>query len=363
MTGIHSARIEKIRDALDGAKLDGALFLVQEGLGWEDCFYLSGFRGSSAALLITEKESVLLTDGRYITQARAQTRCDVIDQGKRAILDALSSIMEKRGVKTVGIVPRKMLYSSIQGLTGSGAAPADFSSHMTKLRRSKEPCEIDFIRRAAGIASRSLEETVEQTEEGVTESGLAAMLEYRIRMSGEEPWGEHGFIVASGENSALPHAVPGPRSINSGEWAVVDYGVRTGGYVCDLTRILSFGSLSPWMTSIHDILAEAREAALNVLSAGVPAAEVDRAARNVIEASGYGEYFNHGLGHGIGLELHEPPVLSFRSLDILTEGDVVTVEPGIYVPGKGGARIEDDYLITPSGYEHVGSFLPTLLRC
>ena len=228
----------------------------------------------------------------------------------------------------------------------------DASDVLPLLRRKKDAGEIALIRKAADCARDAYRKVLSRVREGMTELEFSAALEYEIRCCGAEGgWGDHGFIVASGPRSALPHGMATDKPLAKGDWVTVDYGARVEGYVSDITRNFAIGEPPSRVREIEDVLLRAHEAAAGAIRAGVSGREVDLVARKVIQDAGYGECFIHGLGHAIGLEVHESPRLSPISADILQEGDVVTVEPGIYIEGFGGMRIEDDYLVTASGAE------------
>jgi Xaa-Pro aminopeptidase len=354
-------RLEKLREKMLDRGCDGILLFVVEGLGWQNCYYFSGFRGSSAALLITEGEKLLVTDGRYRLQASEQSDFEIVIQGRTPLLDVIKELLEKKGLKRVGIDGERLPVSVFRKITGPSSIE-DVSGLLSLIRRTKDACEREDIIRAARISCSALQKVAAQVKDPVAEKDISAALEYFIKMAGADGgWQDHDFIVASGWRSALPHGRAGERKIHPGEWATIDYGARFSGYVCDVTRNLFYGEIPEEWKKRHEILLEAQSIAAGKVSPGVPAADVDAAARRVIEEAGYGDYFIHGLGHGIGLDLHESPRLSPRSGDILQEGDVITIEPGIYIDGEGGMRIEDDYMVTSKGVECLTGMIPKTL--
>jgi Xaa-Pro aminopeptidase len=351
-------RLEKLREKMLDRGCDGMLLFVVEGLGWQNCYYFSGFRGSSAALLITEGEKLLVTDDRYRLQASEQSDFEIVIQGRTPLLDVIKELLEKKGLKRVGIDGERLPVSVFRKITGPSSIE-DVSGLLSLIRRTKDACEREDIIRAARISCSALQKVAAQVKDQVAEKDISAALEYFIKMAGADGgWQDHDFIVASGWRSALPHGRAGERKIHPGEWATIDYGARFSGYVCDVTRNLFFGEIPEEWKKRHEILLEAQSAAAEKVSPGVPAADVDAAARKVIEEAGYGDHFIHGLGHGIGLDLHESPRLAPRSGDILQEGDVITLEPGIYIEGEGGMRIEDDYMVTSKGIECLTGMIP-----
>ncbi|MDO9508005.1 MAG: aminopeptidase P family protein [Thermovirgaceae bacterium] len=353
-------RIESLRSRMRSANVDAAVVLVREGLNWETCFYLSGFRGSSCALALLPDDAFLVTDGRYLAQAAGQTHLRVIDQGAAPILDVLKNLLSgKAGIGNLGFQADRVTCDLLGSLKNIGGDLVDISVIFSGLRRNKDPLEVGDISKAAEISAAALTSSITKAGQIFTEKGFAARLEYEMKTAGAEGgWGAQEFIVASGPRSAFPHGVPTDRRVMPGENVTVDFGSRFNGYICDITRTLSLSEPPAWIVEAHDLLVEAQAAALPLLEPGRPTAEADRAARSVIERAGFKEAFTHSLGHGIGLDVHEAPVISSRSGESFAVGDVVTVEPGIYFPGKGGVRLEDDYHISDNGPVCLTSHLP-----
>ncbi|MGC9489831.1 MAG: M24 family metallopeptidase [Thermovirgaceae bacterium] len=356
--GTLGDRLEKLRAGLEKTGCDGIILFIIEGLGWQNVFYFSGFRGSSAALVVTPNDGILVTDDRYRLQASEQTPFEIVLQGKRGLCTVAREILEKKGLKRVGVDGRSLPFLTFSEIGGVWELK-DVSGLLAQLRRAKDPVERDNILNAARIAGAALEKAAGGTKPGVTEKDISAALEYFIKTGGADGgWQDHEFIVVSGPRSALPHGRAENRKIGPGEWATIDFGARFSGYVSDVTRNLFFGEIPEKWKRRHKILLEAQAAAKSRVSPGVRAAEVDAAARKLIEEAGYAKQFTHGLGHGIGLDLHEAPHLSPRSEDVLEEGDVITIEPGMYFDGEGGMRVEDDYLVTCKGTECLTSMIP-----
>ncbi len=357
---LHERRIESLRKRMRAANVDAAVVLAREGLNWETCFYLSGFRGSSCAMVITFEEAFLVTDGRYLAQAAEQTHLRVIDQGPVPIMEVLKNLLSGRsGSADLGFQADRVTCDLLGSLKDIGGDLIDISTIFSDLRRFKDHVEVSYISKAAEAAATALMSSIERSGKDFTEKDFAARLEYEIKKSGAEGgWGAQGFIVASGPRSALPHGVPTDRKVMPGELVTVDFGARFNGYICDITRTFSLGSPPAWAVDLHDLLVEAHAAAVPLLEPGRTTAEADRAARSIIEKAGFGDAFTHSLGHGIGLEVHEAPFLSFRSRETFVVGDVVTVEPGVYFPGKGGLRLEDDYHISENGPVCLTPHLP-----
>ncbi len=353
-------RVSRLREEMAIRKLDGVLLLDMERFGWENVFYLSGFRGSSAAVLITQDDAVLSTDGRYVAQASEQTPFRVLVQNKnQTLLDMVEEMIRRHDVSSCGFEGETLTYGTYKGLSGFPVEWIDANGMIPKLRRQKDPLEISIIVEAARIASEAYELMLRDVVPGMTELEIAKCLEgHIVSLGGEGGWPDHRFIVASGIRSALPHGTASTKKVERGEWVTLDFGASFGGYMSDLTRNFSLGEVSdPEFVHIHRVLEEAHTRGAEAIYPGRSGRDVDAVSRNIIVGAGYGDFFGHGLGHGLGVEIHESPRLSPRSVDILAPGDVVTVEPGIYLPSRGGLRLEDDYLVTETGCRRLSQGL------
>ncbi|NLL35978.1 MAG: aminopeptidase P family protein [Fretibacterium sp.] len=349
---VELRRLKEFRAAMKNKGMDAFVLFVLEGFNSEGCRYLSGFSGSSAALLIDECRAVLVTDGRYRTQAPAQSPFEVVIQSELPLpLYLAKAVRETEHWHKVGFEAEKVshaLYETV--LRPSGAEWVDASALIASLRRSKDETEAEAIRKAAVIARQAYDKTLERVRPGMTEAEFESLLLYEIKnLGGERGWPHNDFIIASGLRGAMCHGRATQKPFELGEVVTVDYGATLGGYMSDITRNFALGQPDPRALEIDEILVRAHQAAAEALRPGLSGKEADAIARKVIADAGYGENFIHGLGHGLGLEIHEAPRLSLISKDVLQVGDVVTVEPGIYIEGWGGLRIEDDYLITEDG--------------
>ena len=342
-------RVEGVREALRLHDVEALVLFVFEGSNWESVYYLTGFRGSSAAAVVTEKDAFLVTDGRYLSQARQQSPFVIVPQGQRKIHEAVGELLTSAGVTRAGFEGEKVSFSFYRKLLDIPLRWHDESAILPRGRRSKDLLERQFVEKAASIAGEAFRRLLSLVAPGMTERRVAALLEFAMKDLGAEGgWGDE-FIVASGSRSALPHGRASDRMLQGGEWVTVDFGTRYGGYVCDITRNFSLGPPDPWARDVHALLLEAQRAGAQVLRSGVSGREADAAARRVLEEAGYGSAFSHGLGHGFGLQVHEAPRLSYLSEDVLAVGDLVTVEPGVYFEERGGLRVEDDYWVTELG--------------
>lgn len=265
--------------------------------------------------------------------------------------------------KQIGVEPRQMRLLEFNYVK-AGAPAANFpdaSSALATLRLKKDPQEIEFMRRAVKIAQDGLEATLPQIKIGMTEREIAAELVIQLFKGGSDPELPFAPIVSAGPNAANPHASPSDRKLQAGDLLVVDWGATYKGYISDLTRTFAVGQVDAEWLKIHQIVQDANAAGRAAGKPGVPCANVDIAARAVVEASGYGKYFNHRTGHGIGMEGHEEPYVRGDNLQILEPGMAYTVEPGIYLPNRNGVRVEDNVVVTATGVE-VLSDMPREIR-
>jgi Xaa-Pro aminopeptidase len=331
--------------------LDAFVLFVFERQNTESCHYISGFRGSSAALLIDGKRETLVTDGRYQTQAAAQSPFALTVQMSVPLSEFIVRLVSENGYKTVGFESEKLSHSVVENVLKKARTDwKDASALIPLLRRTKDAMEADAIRRAGVIARKAYDTVLQEVKAGMTEVEFDSRVLYEIkREGGEKGWTHDDFIVVSGERGTMCHGRATGRAFSRADTVTLDYGVTVDGYMCDITRNVAVGEAQERALSISRILIEAHRGAAAVLRPGISGKEVDAVARKIIADAGYEKNFIHGLGHGLGLEIHEAPRLSYLSKDILKAGDVVTVEPGIYIEGWGGLRIEDDYLITENG--------------
>lgn len=318
----------------------------------ENRFYISGFRGSAGTVIVTLERALLVTDFRYEEQAAQQARgFEVVKHGPRMV-DTIAEILASAGVRRLGY-EKEGLNCKEYELFRDRLAPVEMvgtEGLIEALRAVKSATEIEAIRRAAGIAAAAYSEVLALIRPGVREADLALEFDYLMRKKGAEG-SAFETIVASGPRSSLPHARPGERTLQRGDLVVLDFGARVGGYCSDATRTVVIGRPDERQREIYELVLGAQEAALAALRAGLSGAEVDAVARDIIARAGHGEHFGHGLGHGVGIEVHEGPRLSSAGDQPLVAGNVVTVEPGVYLPGWGGVRIEDLVVVTEAGCE------------
>jgi Xaa-Pro aminopeptidase len=340
-------RRQTVASGLAEHKLDGLL------VSWgPNLRYLSGFTGSNALLLLTAGKSILFTDPRYAIQAGQESTCQVrISKGPLAA-DMVAAIGKMR-LKRVGYEPAMMscdAYQSLDAKMPAKTALVAVKGWIEELRTVKSPTEIARIRRSVETNSKAFEQGVARVKPGMKEQDLAAELEYRMRRLGaEKPSFE--TIVAGGERSALPHAQPTAARFKNGELIVVDMGALQEGYCSDMTRMLFLGTPNAMVKRTYKAVLEAQLAGIDAVRAGARTAAVDAAARKVLHGYGLDQAFVHSTGHGLGLEIHEPPRLGKRDKGRLKAGMAITIEPGVYIEGFGGIRIEDTVLVTDKGCE------------
>lgn len=345
-------RAEKLRASMKAEGADAFVVVADENTNWESLYYVSGFRGTSGAIIIYNDSAELILDSRYVGQGHIQSPYPITEQKCNLIEDIRNSLY-RHSVTHVLCEGAKTFHSTWNKLSAqnNGVKWFDGTSQMVTLRRTKDPKEVEFIKKAGYGASSAFLEALSNFKSGMTEKEFEALLNYSINKSGCEAGFE--MIVASGPRSAMPHGRASDKEIVLGEWVTVDFGARYMGYFCDITRNFSIGAPDEKAAEYHEILVNAHEKSADTICAGINGTDVHKTALDVLDSSGIGEYFTHGLGHGIGLEIHELPSLSSRSKDTLKAGDIVTVEPGVYIDGWGGLRLEDDYLVTETGSERL----------
>jgi Xaa-Pro aminopeptidase len=339
------ARRQTVASGLAERKLDALLIAFSPNLR-----YLTGFTGSNGNLLLMPDGAILFTDPRYQIQAGQETTCHLKIAKGPLVLDIAIALKRLR-LRRIGYEPARMtcdLFESLQGRLPMKASMTAVSGWIEQMRTIKSAAEMERIRRSVETNSRAFEETVARVCPGMKEQDLAAELEYSMRRLGaEKPSFE--TIVAAGARGALPHAQPTAATLKQGSLVVVDMGAFQEGYASDMTRMLFLGSPSTKVKRTYRAVLEAQLAAIDAVRAGVSTAQVDRQARRVLKGYGLDQAFVHSTGHGLGLEIHEPPRIGKRDKGRLAAGMAITIEPGVYLEGFGGIRIEDTVEVTESG--------------
>ncbi len=352
----YESRRKKLLRVLRKQKVDAILVTAETNVTW-----LTGFTGDSTWLLLTRTNGILLSDTRYTTQIANECSGQALDVQIRdagsTMLKTVEKVLKKAKVKNLGFESDSVSHAQWSGISNAAENTELVSTTgvVENLRAIKDKQEIADIRLAVKLAERGMATLKAGLTAEMTEVQVAHDLEHAMRSFGAT---RAGFdpIVAVGPNAALPHAHPGSRTIGESPVLLVDWGAETvSGNRSDLTRVLFTGTVSPKVEAVYGVVLKAQLAAIEAIRPGVACKDVDAVARGIIAKAGYDKYFGHGLGHGFGLQIHEQPRLSPISKQVLEPGMVVTVEPGIYLPGRFGIRIEDDILVTKDGFEVLSS--------
>ncbi|CAN5126863.1 aminopeptidase P family protein [soil metagenome] len=361
MTSVRADRLEAL---VCEAELDAVIVgdLVRPGDSGPDASadirWLTGFTGTSGLALVGPDRREFMTDFRYVERAASE----VFEGFERRILEGrLLREVARRLEGRVGFDDETTSVASLRKLTeelADGVELVSVRGLLTRLRRRKDADEIDRIAEASRLADEVFEWIAETGLTGRTERNVATAAEARMRELGAEP--AFPMIVAGGPNGAQPHAEPGSREIEPGELVVVDMGARLDGYCSDGTRTFASGEPGDDAREIYELVLRSQQQSLDAIRPGISGADADAVSREVITEAGHGDHYGHGLGHGVGLEVHEAPRLGKTSEDVLEAGDVVTVEPGIYLSGRFGVRIEDLVAIEDSGYRNLSGTPKTL---
>lgn len=324
-------------------------------LSEENRLYFTGFEASNGTLLVTRDGAAFITDSRYF-EAAEQTIPDAEVILQDQLYNQIQGLLRRFGSTEILVESSRLTVGELASLRTnlprySFNASTRLDTLCNALREVKADTEIECMQKAQDIAEAALKEVLPLIKPGVRERDIANELDYRMRKLGADGI-SFDTIVVSGENSSKPHGVPGEKEIAFGEFVTIDYGAIYRNYHSDCTRTFSVGQPSEKMVNVYETVRRAQQAGLDSIRPGMRAADLDKAARGVIDAAGYGEYFGHSTGHGVGVEIHETPYAGPKSEDILAEHTVVTCEPGIYLPGQFGVRIEDMVLVTADGHRN-----------
>ncbi len=345
---MSSKRLIAIRKIITDSEVD-ALMVTYPA----NCRYLSGFDGSSGLLLISDNQAYLVTDFRYLEQAEEQAGAFTVIRRQDDLYSGLSEIITQNGWHTIGFEAKHLLYDSYSEMSEKLKNRwVPLSDSVEQLRMIKNDAELDLMSKGAARLDQAFSYLLSLIKPGISERELSLELEiFLLRVGAEER--SFKFIVASGTRGALPHGSASGKIIKDRELVTFDFGAVFDGYATDMTRTVCLGRPDWLQSEIYELVKEAQAAAVTAVSPRKNTKEIDSVARDIIEKAGYGEYFGHGLGHGIGMETHEAPTLNQRSETKLEAGMVVTIEPGIYMPGRGGVRIEDMVQVTAVGVRRM----------
>lgn len=332
------------------ADFEGDAVIISES---KNRYYYSGFTGTEATLLLTSDESYIFTDSRYHIQAKEQAEdFTLVDSAKNSVADFINEKKlahvgfeeETTSVRAYNSLTQKLEKCTVKGI----------NQLIKNQRKIKDEQEIEYIKKAAEIADSAFLYILDEIKPEKTEKELALMLEFYMRKNGADGL-SFDTIFASGLRSAMPHGVASDKKIEKGDLVTIDFGCTYKGYCSDMTRTIAVGSISDERRKIYEIVLKAQLAAKDAIRQGALASEIDSIARGIISEAGYGKNFGHGLGHSLGLDIHEFPSLSPKSEETLASGMLITDEPGIYVEGLGGVRIEDLLLVTDDGCDNLTS--------
>lgn len=344
-------KVRKIQKLLAAEKLDALLFF-----GLPSIRYLCGFTGTDGILVVTKQESIFMTDSRYQKQASGQVCASKIVCYKNkfsAIVDELNlQLASQVGFDADSLTVAA--FNELSLLSSDAVSWKPLGQQLRSIRACKNSVELESLQQAADLNHAAFEEVLPRIKPGVSERSISLDLEFTLKKLGGE-CNAFDFIVASGERGALPHGVASDKLLQPGELVTIDFGTRVAGYHSDETVTLALGTVDGKLRQIFDIVLKAHDLALAAIRPGIDLRDLDAVARDYIDEQGYGDAFGHGLGHGVGLEIHEYPAVSPRAEEQVQEGMVITIEPGIYLPGIGGVRIEDTVVVTADGYRSLTS--------
>ncbi len=344
MDANYKKRNSVLREVLKHKGIDSILFFSRENIR-----YLCGFTGSSGTLLYRRGSRIFFTDSRYIEQAKKEVVKAKVLLANGGTAD-ICKYLNADGVRNLGVEAGGISYHNFLMLKNrlQGVRIKPLFDDLQDIRSIKDKSELQKIKSAVRIAEDALNEVIQLIRAGITELELAIELEYRMKLKGSESL-PFDIIVLFGSNSSLPHGRPGGRRLKKGDLILIDFGARSDGYCSDETVTFVFGGVNSEQSRVYNAVNDARRYAIESIRDGVKASEVDRVAREYLRKKGLGKYFGHGVGHGVGLAVHESPRLSHDSSTVLREGMVITVEPGVYIPGWGGVRIEDMVAVEKKG--------------
>lgn len=340
---------KRVQSLLEQLSIDAVL--ISNG---NNMRYVSGFTGATGYVYVSGKSHRVITDFRYTIQAELEAEgYDVITIGNGGYEEAINDLLRTEGINRLGFEGEEMLFANYHRLKEKLVVKelVPLGHEITRMRRIKTPKELEYIKQAEAIGDQVFSEILNFIKPGMTELEIAARIEYLLKIKGGQTV-SFPAIVASGINSSMPHAVPSNKKLEKGDFLTMDFGCIYEGYCSDMTRTIVIGKASDKHKEIYNTVLQAQQAALDFIKAGYKGKEIDKVARDIIYKAGYEGCFGHGLGHSVGLHIHENPRLSPMEEDIIEAGMTETVEPGIYIKGFGGVRIEDLVVVTENGCEN-----------
>ncbi len=349
-----SQRIERLIDLLLKRELPALLITHQPNI-----HYLTGYCAHDSYLLVCAKQNVFITDSRYIQEARENLRDVVVKQINKSVFESIAKIIKDLGIKKLGFESKNLVFlefETLKKILGKDVKLIPAYDLVESQRVIKDIGEVKKIKEAISLTSRTFKFLKSILKVGIREIDIAAQLEHFIKKNNAIS-ASFPLIIASGKNSAYPHASLTKKTIKKAEPILIDIGVDLEGYKSDLTRMFFLDKISLKIRRIYDIVLEAQNRAINQIKPGRPISQIDKAGREYIAQKGYGKFFGHNLGHGIGLEVHEAPPISSKNNDCVIPGMVFTIEPAIYLPGEFGIRLEDIVLVTNNGAEVLSGYI------
>lgn len=342
-------RTDKFRSLLNAKEYDATIIFNRTNIT-----YLSGYTGSETALFITQDKALFLADSRNTLQAKIEANdYEVIDIGRESLATAAAELVNKYGCKKVGIEAEVISLATYRNLKKTAdVSYEDVGKMLLDMRAVKDKSEIENIQKACDIACAALDNVVPLIKPGIKEVDIALEIEYYFKKNGSEGV-SFDTIVGFQENAAMAHARPSGRQLKNNEFVLIDFGCKFNGYCSDMTRTFAVGNVSKEQKKVYNIVLDAQKAALDAIVPNMKASSLHNLAKDVIAKAGYGDFFGHGLGHGIGMDVHEAPGVRPNSNDILVPGNVFSVEPGIYLENKFGVRIEDLVYMEENGYTNL----------
>lgn len=348
----YAQRIERLRNQLTKMSYESYALISIEGSDAANLRYLTGFSGSYGVLLVTQEQAVFLTDSRYFERAKDQLNGVEVQVIKR--IEDLNDVIKQLHVRQIALNPQNItvfLFNELKEKIDGVDLVAD-KNLVAELRQSKDADEIERIEQAQRLTDKTFAYIIDRLKPGMTEKEAAWEMEVFMKQNGSDGLA-FSIMVASGPNAASPHHETSGRQLQANEFVLFDFGAKWDGYCADLTRTVCLGTPDAKQKEIYQLVLDAQQASLDAIRADVEGQDADQAGRTVISDGGYGEHFGHGTGHGVGLEVHEGPVMSPLRKSTLPQNAVVTIEPGIYLSGWGGVRIEDIAVVTQEGVRNL----------
>lgn len=340
----YKRRLKSLRATLKKSGLESILVTNETNVR-----YLSGFKGGDSFILVTPDTQFFLTDSRYTEEAKSSIKGFIITEVAASIYDTLGNIVKKNRIRKIGFESMNLPYEAAKRLESHvGAAKLIRTINVVeKIRSIKDPREIDAIKRSIGVTVKVLKKIVKSVRPGVSEKHLSGLIEQEFIANGART--AFDAIAAHGKNCSKPHAHPTDEKIAGNDIVMLDIGCRLDFYNSDITRMVLIGKVKDKIKEIYGIVSSAQKRAIDMIAPGVDISRIDSAGRDFIESKGYGKFFGHSMGHGVGMDVHEEPSISKNNKGVLSAGMIFTVEPAIYLPGIGGVRIEDMVLVTDKG--------------